>query len=167
MSNIRQTKFFWLSCEWFPLLLPSRIVTACAQKYYIFVNISKGTRGILKMKQENLVWLCYEITTYLSSQDFSYNFSSKIDENFSVVRKKKSHTFLLWNKNYIRTFSGNQEIKQCIITISYGYRNSSISKTELFVTTENNWNQLTIVTSSPFWNYLWDLLTLPILSTFL
>ena len=84
-------------------------------------------------------------------QSFSYIFSYKIYESFSVVRKK-SHTFLLRNKNYIRTCSGNQEIKQCIITVSCGYRNSSISKAEVFVITVNDWKGLTIVRSCPFLN---------------
>ena len=86
-----------------------------------------------------------------SQQNFSYIFSCKIYESFSVVRKK-SHTFLLWNKDYIETCSGNQEIKQCIITISCGYRNSSISKTELFVITVNDWKWLTIFRSCPSLN---------------
>ena len=82
---------------------------------------------------------------------FCTSFSYKIYESFSVVRKK-SHTFLLWNKNYIRTCSGNQEIKQFIITISCRYRNSSISKTELFAITVNYWKRLTVVRSCPFIN---------------
>ena len=84
-------------------------------------------------------------------QSFSYIFSYKIYESFSVVRKK-SHTFLLRNKNYIRTCSGNQEIKQCIIIMSCGYRNSSICKTALFAITVNYWKQLTVVKSCPFIN---------------
>ena len=52
----------------------------------------------------------------------------------------------------MRTCSGNQEIKQRIITISYGYRNSSMSKMEFFVTTVNDWKPLTVVKNSPFLN---------------
>ena len=130
MSNIRQTKIFLVVNGSLYFFLQE--LTACVQNYYIFINKSRATQGIFKMTQENLMWLFHEITTYLSSQNFSYIFSYKIYENFSVVRKKKSHTFLLWNKNYIRTCSGNQEIKQFIITISYRCRNSSISKAELY-----------------------------------
>ena len=84
-------------------------------------------------------------------QNFSYILSYKIYESFSVVRKK-SHTFFSMKQNYIRTCSGNQEIKQCIITISCGYSNSSISKRELFAITVNYWKRLTVVRSCPFIN---------------
>ena len=92
------------------------------------------------------MWLCYEITTKF----FIHFFIQNLRKFFS--RKEKVAHFFAMRKNYIRTCFGNQEIKQCIITISCAYRNSSISKTELFVRKVNDWKPLTIVRGFPFLN---------------
>ena len=89
--------------------------------------------------------------------NFSYIFSNIIHKT-SVARTKKLETFLLWNKNYIRVCSGSEEIKQCkrkklkVITIRFGYKNSSMPKTEVFVTTVNDWKPLTNDRKMPFLN---------------
>ena len=127
----------------------------------------RQTQGTFKTKQGNVMWLCYEITTKF----FIHFFIQNLRKFFS--RKEKVAHFFAMRKNYIRTCFGNQEIKQCIITISCAYRNSSISKTELFVRKVNDWKPLTIVRNCPFLNVGGFLelslghTNLPILSTFL
>ena len=98
------------------------------------------------MKQGKLIWLCYEITIKFFIHFFIQNL-----RKFFRRKENVAHIFAM-KQNYIRSCSWNQEVKQCTITISCRYRNSSISKMELFVIKVNDWKLLTIVRRCPFLN---------------